>query len=149
MRNRLLILVLYFGMATHSWACSCLPFDVEKNFKEASVVFEGFISKSEMVFDKSHLLGANKRPLVIGEFIITKSWKGEPEKLDGVVTHSEGPACGLELAPARSYIFFIYDVVTDSSFIGDKEYGIVSTCGTPHGPNYQYYESTKKWLKSK
>ncbi len=152
LKSLVLVVLLNLFYLSNSMAGSCVPFDVDKNFERASFVFDAYMVKSELVRDINGKVGPWEKddgPFIIGNFIVSKYWKGNPSALDGVITHSETPACGLTLAVARRYIFFVYEVATDNGLITDDNYGVVSYCGGPYGRNYELIESTEKWLNSK
>ena len=145
----LLLLSIPFNVI---FACSCVPFEPESNFKKATYVFEAYITSSKLVKSINGKVGPWEGmggPLVTGEFEVLKSWKGNPKNLSGVITHTENPACGIALSPGSSYLFFIYETATDSGIFSKKNYGVVSRCGNPFSRGYKLLESTRKWLNNK
>ena len=136
-----------------SFACSCAPFDPESNFKNATYVFEAYITSSKLVQSINEKVEERWEsmagPLVIGEFEVIKSWKGTLKNLNAVITHSQSSACGIPLSPGSSYLFFIYETATDNGIFTNNIYGIVSRCGSPFVKGHEFVESTRKWLNRK
>jgi len=144
-----LLLSIYY--APSSFACSCVPFDVSKNYEKALFVFEAFMTKTELINDfngKVEPWGSSSS-FVIGNFVVSKTWKGNPDILNGVITHNESSACGLTLSASRSYIHFIYEIATNKGLIYDRDYGVVSLCGGPYSGDRDLLESIRKWLENK
>ena len=151
---RRIILVALFLISMHSvaLACSCIPFDANKSYERAIYVFEAYLTKSEIIEvpnqGVAHWEGMGNY-FVTGNFNIVKTWKGNPEQLAGVITHTEGSACGIALIPGNNYLFFIYEEWEQKKLLFDKKYGVVSWCGSPFSGNYKLYSSTLKWLDKK
>ena len=92
--------------------------------------------------------GDDRGPYVIGNFNIVKTWKGDPLNIDGVVTHTQSSACGIDLVVAHNYLFFINEKATDKGIFTNNDYGVVSICGGPYGEYYELYAPTLKWLNN-
>jgi len=151
MKQLFLIIVIWLFWLPTSFACSCAPFNVDENYQKARYVFEGYVTKSKVIFDvgKSNPWGLPRSNIVVANYQVSKSWKGDPNELDGIATQAQSSACGMQLAAGQSYTFFVYSEWVDKSMFSEERYGVVSFCGSPSMVNYEQYNSTMEWLKSR
>lgn len=104
------ILLLFVGillLATKSYACSCMRYDIKKAYEDYDVVFAG-----EVVRIKKHWAKESgffspykiKKPI----FKISKSYKGVDAREFEVVKENHSAACGYPFEVGVEYAVFAY-----------------------------------------
>lgn len=134
-------------LPANALACSCRQFDAQVAFNRASYVFKAYIDEAKVISPGTPVGDWDTAgPFAVARYRVSRTWKGQPRELDGVVSHADVPTCGIPFTVGREYVFFVYEAWEPSGWFGKSRYGIVTRCGNPY-QGHEVYDETMRWLE--
>jgi hypothetical protein len=104
MRIILAVIFLTF-ISIKSYACSCMSYDIEKEYEKYEVVFIGKVIKTEKEsFVDSKFLFPYK--FIKVKFEVQKRYKGQAESKFEIITPNDSASCGYPFKKGIEYVVF-------------------------------------------
>lgn len=147
LRPMISLVGIFSLLPANALACSCRQFDAQVAFNRASYVFTAYIDEAKLVSPGTPVGDWDTTgPFAVARYRVSRTWKGQPRELDGVVSHADVPTCGIPFTVGREYVFFVYEAWEPSGWFGKSRYGIVTRCGNPY-QGHEVYDETMRWLE--
>jgi len=99
----LLVLGTLFGVSP-AHACSCVPLTLAEHIEDSAYVFRAYVTGAEI---ETNWLGKSTGRVVVSLKEIIPRKGGQPPPFDELYTPQDGPACGVKVAVAEFYWFFV------------------------------------------
>jgi hypothetical protein len=137
----LVIIALIAGPAS-ALACSQPPnWSIEKEFADASLVFRGLVTATELNPFQIEIDGEKQRPFVDIRYDVKETFKGKPDTGGAISTTSAiMGGCGVPVLAGQDFLFFVKPF--DKEFrdqapeVAERSQGMVSISGTQMLPQY-------------
>lgn len=114
--------------------CSCENLVTEAQIDRAAYVFRARVTEAELVQAEVEEAEGLTREHIRARVDILSVLKGDPASLDGILTPSEGPACGIPIVIGLDYVFFL------------TEAGVASLCGGTLAKG-RSFGNTSNWVE--
>src|SRR5690606_30673178 len=96
---RVLTFITLLILSTHSFACGCKKFNAETAYAESEIVFTAQITTQSTVH-------SNETESVISKLKILETLKGQPNKIERVISSTSASTCWRPVITGEIYLFY-------------------------------------------